>query len=380
MNLIKRLKFNSINCKFINKNSFSASYSSSAILNEVRKLEHGDRNVITQSELNEVIGNTHGVASMRNVSFDPDLELADAAYNNSNNSSHTEIVSDEDMDKFQRNTQNYPKGYGVFREIEDDDINVLLDSFTAPALATGLRQREQTLQICARLLKEEKISELKEVLNPFTKSNVMKRRNKKRPLDLSTSFSRNDLVILQRYLHRMPRQVAQARERRASVVLPLCNDNGVASILFQKRNPNLRKHGGEICFPGGMVDEDIDSTIIQTSLRETSEELGIPRDVIDVLGILRCNWSEVEHMTGIAVTPVIGFLGELNDITLHPNPDEVQAYFTIPVVKLMNQEKWVIKPGVSPVFTGGPYIIWGLTGYLLRAFITEVIEKTDPIK
>ena len=48
MNLIKRLKFNSINCKFINKNSFSASYSSSAILNEVRKLEHGDRNVITQ--------------------------------------------------------------------------------------------------------------------------------------------------------------------------------------------------------------------------------------------------------------------------------------------------------------------------------------------
>ena len=47
------------------------------------------------------------------------------------------------------------------------------------------------------------------------------------------------------------------------------------------------------CFPGGMVDEDVDGTIIQTSLREMEEELGIPPEKVEVLGILRCDWTEV---------------------------------------------------------------------------------------
>lgn len=55
-----------------------------------------------------------------------------------------------------------------------------------------------------------------------------------------------------------------------------------------------------------MVDEGVDSNIIQTSLREMYEELGITREETEVMGILRCKWSEVAGMTGVAVTPVIG--------------------------------------------------------------------------
>jgi len=189
-------------------------------------------------------------------------------------------------------------GYGIFRENEKEDLAVLVNNFTVPALARALREREEILQRCATLCESNDYSEAKKLLSPFLKENVEKRRKKKKILDLSTGFSRKELVILQRYLHRMPRLVFQASEKRASVVIPLCNDNGVASILFERRSATVRTHKQQVCFPGGMVDEVVDSTIIQTSLREMSEELGIPAEKVDVLGILRCNWSEVANMTG----------------------------------------------------------------------------------
>ena len=215
------------------------------------------------------------------------------------------------------------KGIGVFREKEADDIAVLINNYSSPALARAIREREDILQTCALLCSENNFEKIKVILRPFEIENVQKRRNKKRTLDVSGPFERKDLVILQRYLHRMPRQLYQSARDRASVFIPLCNQNGKASILFQKRSAKVRKHKHDVCFPGGMVDEQIDSTIIQTSLREMSEELAIDEDSVDVLGILRCNWTEVASMTGISVTPVVGFIGELNDLKIIPNSDEV---------------------------------------------------------
>lgn len=90
------------------------------------------------------------------------------------------------------------------------------------------------------------------------------------------------------------------------MVIPLCNADGVASILFERRSGIVRTYKHQVCFPGGMLDETVDQSIIQTSLRELEEELGIPFEKTEVLGILRCNWHEVASMTGIAVTPVVG--------------------------------------------------------------------------
>jgi 8-oxo-dGTP pyrophosphatase MutT (NUDIX family) len=86
----------------------------------------------------------------------------------------------------------------------------------------------------------------------------------------------------------------------------------------------------QVCFPGGMVDENVDTNILQTSLREMEEELGIPPDIADVLGIMRCNWSEVAKLTGVAVTPVVAYLGDLGRIYVNPNFDEVSfVNFTV---------------------------------------------------
>lgn len=81
-------------------------------------------------------------------------------------------------------------------------------------------------------------------------------------------------------------------------------------------------------------------------------------------------------LIGISVTPVIGFIGEYEDLQLNPNEDEVSDLFTIPIHELLKEEKWVREPdSISPVYTGGPYIIWGLTAYLLDRFLKDIIEK-----
>ena len=198
---------------------------------------------------------------------------------------------------------------------------------------------------------------------------------KRHSFDVAAGFTRRELVIIQRYLQRMPQQVFTAAERRASVVIPLCNVGGVASVLFERRSNKVRTHKQQVCFPGGMVEEGVDANIIQTSLRETEEELGIPTEKIEVLGILRCNWTEVASMTGVAVTPVVGFIGELNDLKLAANPDEVDALFTVPMEALLDEANWTYRDFSAPVFNGGPHVIWGLTAYLLDRLLKEILIK-----
>lgn len=311
---------------------------------------------------------------------------------------------------------------GVFHENEIEDINILVSNFTAPALARALRERENTLQQVAALLipgdfdgvdiekieppinsntmalevdpakKLQTNENLLKMLRPYLIRDLGKRKHDESLnltcLQSSTSgscFTIRELSLIQRYLNRMPRYEDEAKDsplsassinrnrKRASVVIPLCNVNGVASILFERRSQKVRTHKQQVCFPGGMVDEDVDSTIIETSLREMQEELGVPADMTSVLGILRCNWEEVENMTGIAVTPVVCFIGELADLKLTPNPDEVEATMTVPLVTLLEEKNWVTRDFAAPVFTGAPHVIWGLTGYLLDRFLKDVV-------
>ena len=155
-----------------------------------------------------------------------------------------------------------------------------------------------------------------------------------------------------------------------------CNVKGEASVLFERRSTKVRTHKQDVCFPGGMVDEEVDATIIQTSLREMEEELGVAAERVEVLGIVRCNWHEVSNLTGVAVTPVVGFIGDLENHTLMPNADEVEQLFTVPLKDLLNPDKWIKKDHTAPTFTGGPFVIWGLTGYILDKFV-GVLQKCN---
>jgi len=232
------------------------------------------------------------------------------------------------------------------------------------------------LQSWTTLLAENKMYELSEVLRSFEQWYVNLRRQKELKLDLARGFNTSNLEMLRNAVNRMPRRVSQAHHKRAGVVLPLCNVDSVPCILFEKRSCDLRAHPDEVCLPGGMVSNSNDRSIVATCLREMDEEIdGLDIDSTKVLGALRCNWGEVHHLVGIAVTPVVCFLGEIGDTKLRPNSDEVAECFTIPLALFLDRNRWVHRQDFAPVFTGGPHIIWGLTGYIIDRFVKDVLAR-----
>ncbi|KAL7540633.1 hypothetical protein ACHAXR_011554 [Thalassiosira sp. AJA248-18] len=270
---------------------------------------------------------------------------------------------------------------GVVREDPHDDMRLLLENYTAPALASALRDREDTLQHCANLLAHNQLDELSKVLRPYEQKYIIRRRHtKEKMLDFRhAGFDKHNIELLRKGLNRMPRRVSTAHSKRAGVVLPLCNVDGVPCILFEKRSRHLRAHPDEVCLPGGMVSGAEDKSIVQTCLREMEEEIGIGHNATAVLGVLRCNWGEVHHLVGVAVTPVVCFLGEIGEAELNPNPDEVAECFTVPLESFLDRERWVHKKHYAPFFTGGPHIIWGLTGYIVNRFVIDIIERYDVV-
>lgn len=134
-----------------------------------------------------------------------------------------------------------------------------------------------------------------------------------------------------------------------------------------------------MCFPGGVVDNHKDANIVETCLREMKEEMGID-NVQDVCGVLRFDWGTIAKLVGVSVTPVVAFMGNIEDYDFSGmNPDEVEAAFTVPLEDLLNQANWQMHETDDGVpvaeFDGGPYRIWGLTAFLLYRFLEDVLKR-----
>ena len=127
-------------------------------------------------------------------------------------------------------------------------------------------------------------------------------------------------------------------EYPTSVVMVLLTEiDGEYHFVLQERNAKIRQ-GGEVCFPGGMFDELTDPSPRETALRETTEELGIPSDKIEIIGRLDTLVAAMGAVIEI-------FVGVMNaDIsTLMISRDEVEKIFTIPVSYFMKTEPEIHK-------------------------------------
>ena len=120
--------------------------------------------------------------------------------------------------------------------------------------------------------------------------------------------------------------------RSASIFVPLCNRNGVASILYTLRSQSVGTHKGQVSFPGGMNNEGEDEATAAT--RETIEEIGKSVGNIQIIGLGQTVYS----VTGVLVTPVIGFIerdvGDLTHFT--PEEREVESIFTRSIAELVD--------------------------------------------
>uniref|UniRef100_A0A0B6ZSK8 Nudix hydrolase domain-containing protein n=1 Tax=Arion vulgaris TaxID=1028688 RepID=A0A0B6ZSK8_9EUPU len=120
--------------------------------------------------------------------------------------------------------------------------------------------------------------------------------------------------------------------KRAAVLLPITVCNGEVLILLTKRSKYLRSHPSATAFPGGNRDET-DTSDITTALREAEEEIGLPPDTVQVLGILTrgITWPNT------VVYPVVGLIP--SDFVPTVNPSEVEFAFYMPLKDFISEDK-----------------------------------------
>lgn len=192
---------------------------------------------------------------------------------------------------------------------------------------------------------------------------------------ISEENKKNCIERLQKIV--VPSVVRKKPSKKAAVLIPLCSQNNKISLLFTLRRRDLKRYRGQVSFPGGIQDPE-DSNLYETALRETEEELCICRDLIDV-------WGHGNPVIGteFSVLPVLGFIGDINEINIKPNPDEVELAFTVPLSHFCNQDnckftKFRFKNGnlyVMPVYPHTPYRIWGMTAVMIHLILTALLPN-----
>jgi 8-oxo-dGTP pyrophosphatase MutT (NUDIX family) len=157
----------------------------------------------------------------------------------------------------------------------------------------------------------------------------------------------------------------------ASILVIFINnyDKNESYILLTQRKNNLRKHAGQIAFPGGRKEIE-DKTLLETVVRETEEEISLSRENYDIIG----HFPKFYTGTGYVVTPYIALMKELSnwENLIKPNADEVNKIFIPKSQQLLLpeyhiREKPPIKSSMSMTWRINYQNenIWGLTARVL---------------
>ena len=198
--------------------------------------------------------------------------------------------------------------------------------------------------------------------------------------------------IMVKVKHHKPSILGLESYRKFAVLIPLIEKNQETHLLFEVRSLAMRSQPGDVCFPGGKVDQD-DTDERECALRETSEELGI-----DQAGI--AGGYPLDYLVGDGriIYPFIGRIPEPE--LVNPNPAEVEAVFTVPLAFFQQTRPDIYKVALQPVpendfpfeliqggkdynwrphiveelfFQYDDYVIWGLTARIITHFV-ELLE------
>ncbi len=160
----------------------------------------------------------------------------------------------------------------------------------------------------------------------------------------------------------------------AAVLVPLVMRPEGLSVLLTQRTQHLAAHAGQISFPGGR-EEASDRDSIEAALRETEEEVGLPRDHVEVIGRL----DTYVTSTGFEVTPVVGLVRAPYPVKL--DPFEVAELFEVPLAFILDpvnhQRHSRELNGRQRTFYVLPYqqrYIWGATAGML-VNLAEVLAR-----
>ena len=171
---------------------------------------------------------------------------------------------------------------------------------------------------------------------------------------------------------------SQINPKRAAVLMLVYPKDAQATLSLIERNSYKGVHSSQIAFPGGKI-ESFDSSPLYTALRETEEEVGVPRESVTIV----CPFSELYiPPSNFKVSPFLGFCESAPFFI--PDPREVASLVELPLSVLLDDrftEMRLMATSYSesigvPVFKVGPHAVWGATAMMLSE-LKEVLKQVS---
>lgn len=198
---------------------------------------------------------------------------------------------------------------------------------------------------------------------------------------------------------RPPRRVEVPEFRRAAILVPLLDRPEGPTFLFTRRTETVRKHRGEISFPGGHLEPGEEP--VQAALREAREEVGLDPERVEIVGPL----DQRPSVTSYLVTPFVGLVRSPPPQGFRRQVREVHEVFEVPLARFLGPgmprgEWWDarrLSPGLEPrrlddladvevdrsrgryqvwFFDVAPdRVIWGLTARVLKELLDRALRQ-----
>jgi 8-oxo-dGTP pyrophosphatase MutT (NUDIX family) len=172
---------------------------------------------------------------------------------------------------------------------------------------------------------------------------------------------------------RTKKRITDDRLVPSAVLLPIYYKEGEIHILFTRRTENVREHKRQISFPGGAHQGS--ESLLQTALRESSEEIGLAPDKVKILGEL----DDMPTTSHYNISPFVGLIPWPYDFKL--DGIETDEIIEAPLPALLDEESWHHKTEVIAGREVIAYyyhyrgdIIWGATARILHQFLELFVQ------
>jgi 8-oxo-dGTP pyrophosphatase MutT (NUDIX family) len=180
-------------------------------------------------------------------------------------------------------------------------------------------------------------------------------------------------------LSRRPRLTLDRSDLVSAAVLVPVTDHDGPHVVFTKKTSGVPHHKGQFSFPGGVV-ETRDGSRVETALREAWEEIRLPAEAVEVLGLLD---DTPTRATSFVITPVVGIVR--GAVELKPDGREIERVIEVPLATLRDpaifrSEMWERDGERQPVLfyqVSADDVVWGATARILSQFLALLDEDPE---
>jgi 8-oxo-dGTP pyrophosphatase MutT (NUDIX family) len=169
------------------------------------------------------------------------------------------------------------------------------------------------------------------------------------------------------------RMTVRGGRKESAVLVPLFISDGAVHAVFTERRHDLKRHPGEISFPGGRRDPD-DATLMETALREACEEIGLPSEAVTVAGALLPVGT---YVTNYAIYPFVGLIEPGMEWVIGETEVAQVLELSLDALVAGAGERRMVRRGMAfktHTYEVDGHLIWGATARIVNDLLARVRE------